>query len=556
MTALNKFFKFVLDSLKRLGNFVYNSLKNFFVYLFMIPVRIYRYIRYVYADVKENPKAFRVALRSFFIMGLGQFKNKQKYKGVPFLVIGLLFLIVEIASSSYWFAPGELFGSYPIIEGEKFYFFRDYGGFFTSSLWGFFTLGRLVIGDTYRGEAIKLFDKVITWKSADNSIVLLGEGILALILIIALIIIWVLQIRDAYETAKEIKKTKEVETFQEFKKRMFDDFFAYIIIIPAAVLILFITLVPFLFSFLIAFTNFTSKINIGGTLIKWVGFSNFGTYLFQREGLDFFFKVFTWTVVYAVMASITVYLIGFIQALIVESKYVKHKKIWRIFMILPWAIPAMISLMMFKNVFSDNGGLANELLINFGVLDQAKAFLASIGLLGQTHEGVILWYSDPLNGPLAKAIILLVNMWLGSPYFMLLIVGVLGTIPATLYEAAEIDGASATQKFRFITFPWVLRATIPVIITTFTFNFNNFGAIYFLTGGGPGFPIDQIPEKMRVTGATPGQSDILISWIYKIAFSNDPERYNLASVYSILIFLVVGLFAIYNLSKVKSFWED
>jgi len=337
---------------------------------------------------------------------------------------------------------------------------------------------------------------------------------------------------------------------------MFDEFFTYLIVIPAAVLILFLTLVPFAFSFLIAFTNYTSKVSIGGQLIEWVGFQNFGTYLFKPEWLLFFGKVLGWTLLFALMSSITVYLVGFFQAMVVESKYIKYKKVWRVFMILPWAIPALVTQMVFRNIFSANGGLANELLVEFGLLEQAKTFFASIGLMGQTHSGVILWFNDTMNGPLAKVMVILVNLWLGSPYFMLLIVGVLGTIPAALYEAAEIDGANAYKKFKYITFPWVLRATIPVIITTFTFNFNNMGAVYFLTEGAPGYPIDMVPLAMRVTGATPGQTDILISWIYKIAFANDPQRYNLASTYSILIFVIVGVFAIYNLSKVKSFWED
>lgn len=505
-------------------------------------------------DFKEHPQAFRVLLRSFFLMGWGQFKNKQKFKAFPLLAIFLIFVLAEVATSSYWYAAEEL-ALAPAGDGPL-YFFRDYGGFFTSGLWGFFTLGRIVTFDQYRGQLIRLHDNVIPWKSADISTVLLGEGILVMVLVTLLIVVWIAQMVDAYKTAKRIEQGLHVDVWSEYRKRMFDDFFAYIIIIPAAVLILFITLVPFLYSFLIAFTNYTSKINLGGTLIEWVGFENFGTYLFQSEWLSFFGRVLSWTILWAIMSSVTVYIVGFIQALVVESKSVKHKKVWRLFMILPWAIPALISLMVFRNVFSDNGGLANVLLVEFGQLENVKNFFRSLGLLGQTHPGVILWYTDPLNGGLTKLIIVLVNLWLGSPYFMLLIVGVLGTIPAQLYEAAEIDGATAMQKFRFITFPWVLRATVPVIITTFTFNFNNFGAIYFLTAGGPGYAIEQIPETMRITGSTPGQTDILISWIYKIAFANDPERYNLASVYSIIIFIIVGLFAIYNLSRVKSFWED
>ncbi len=505
-------------------------------------------------DFRENPKAFRVMLRSFFLMGWGQLKNKQKFKGYPLLILFLIYFLTELLTSGYWFAFGEM-QYYPAGDGPL-YFFRDYGGIFTSGIWGFITLGRIVAFDSYRGMDVRLNDNVLPWNSADVSTVLLGEGILILVLIGVLLAIWIFQMKDAYETAKKVEAGEPVNNWKEYRNRMFDDFFPYLIIIPAAILILFISLVPFLYSFLIAFTNYTSKISVGGELIEWVGFQNFGTYLFQPEWLQFFGQVIGWTILWAIMSSVTVYVVGFIQALVVESKSVKHKKFWRVVMILPWAIPGLVSLMVFRNVFSENGGLMNTLLVEFGQLENVKTFLRGVGLLGQEHSGVILWYTDPMNGPLAKAIIVVTNMWLGSPYFMLLIVGVLGTIPASLYEAAEIDGATAPQKFRFITLPWVLRATVPVIITTFTFNFNNFGAIYFLTAGGPGYPIERIPETMRITGATPGQTDILISWIYKIAFANDPERYNLASVYSIIIFMIVGIFGIYNLSRMKNFWED
>ena len=130
------------------------------------------------------------------------------------------------------------------------------------------------------------------------------------------------------------------------------------------------------------------------------------------------------------------------------------------------------------------------------------------------------------------------------------------TLPKDLYEAAAIDGATAWQSFRRITLPLIIRATLPAIVMTFTFNFNNFGAIYFLTGGGPGWPTAQIPTSMYVSGGVPGQTDILISWIYKLSFNNNAQLYNIAAVYSILIFLFIGFISVYNLSKSKGLWED
>ena len=505
-------------------------------------------------DLKAHPQATQRLLQSALLMGWGQFKNKQAYKGLFFLGFFLLFVGIELATSGYIGSFAEI-AEFPDEFGVIY--FRDYGGLFTRGVWGFLTLGELVVFDAYRGGTIRLQDNVIAWRSADVSNVLLGQGIIVVVMLALLLSVYVANVIDAYKVAKLIEHGEDAETFASFRKRAFDDYFAYIIIVPAGLLIMFLTLVPFLYSFLIAFTNYTTQIQSGAALIRWVGFDNFGLYLFQAEWLQFFGNVFGWTILWAIMSSVTVYSIGFFQAMVVESRYIKYKKLYRLIMILPWAIPGLVSLLVFRNVFASNAGLANQLLIEFGVLDQAKDLLRTIGLLGQNPEiGVILWYTEPANGNLTKALIILVNLWMGSPYFMLLITGVLGTIPAELFEAAEIDGATDTQKFSYITWPWVLRATMPVIITTFTFNFNNFGAIYFLTAGGPGYPLSQIPESLRVTGAMPGQTDILISWIYKIAFANNPARYNLASTYSIVVFLIVGLFAIYNLSKVKGFWEE
>ena len=540
---ITNYFQQVGRRLKALPSNVVSSLK-----------RRAQALRNLRLDMKLHPKATRTMLFSALLMGLGQVRNKQYYKAIFFFGFFFAYIAVEFATSGYLGSFAEM-AEFP--DDFGIIYVRDYGGLFVRGVWGFVTLGALVVFDFYRGGNIRLQDNVISWRSADVSNVLLGQGIIVVVLLALLLSVYIANVIDAYKVGKRVEAGEEAESFASFRKRAFDDYFAYIIIIPAGILIMFLTLIPFLYSFLIAFTNYTTQIQSGAQLIRWVGFDNFGLYLFQSDWLQFFGNVFGWTILWAIMSSVTVYSIGFFQAMVVQSRYIKYKKLYRLVMILPWAIPGLVSLLVFRNVFASNAGLANQLLIEFGVLEQVKTFLSSIGLLGQSEAiGVILWYTEPANGALTKLLIIFVNLWMGAPYFMLLITGILGTIPAELYEAADIDGATDTQKFTYVTWPWVLRATMPVIITTFTFNFNNFGAIYFLTAGGPGYPLAQIPESLRVTGAMPGQTDILISWIYKIAFANNPARYNLASTYSIVVFIIVGLFAIYNLSKVKGFWEE
>ncbi|HZK20634.1 MAG TPA: ABC transporter permease subunit, partial [Treponemataceae bacterium] len=209
----------------------------------------------------------------------------------------------------------------------------------------------------------------------------------------------------------------------------------------------------------------------------------------------------------------------------------------------------------FKFAFNKDG-LVNQILWASGLMEPVSNALHAIGLQGQADQP-IYWFDQMYNGNLARSVVLLVNLWLGAPYHMMMITGCLTTISQDLYEAAEIDGASSWHSFKAITLPSVLQATMPSLIMTFSFNFNNFGAIYFLTGGGPSYVASEIPQSMRIMGAgMPGQTDILISWIYKLSFSEGSEIFNMGAVYSIFIFLVVGGFAVYSMQRSKSFSED
>ena len=439
-------------------------------------------------------------------------------------------------------------------NGEK-YIFRDFGGFFTRGLWGLFTLGRLVIGDEYAGKNIELYNKVTGWLTADNSTQLMGNGLIALVLLIIYAIFWVISIMDAFTERRKINNGEKIESAAQYLKRIWTDAYVYVILSPALVLILIFTLIPFLFTFLLAFTDYTYKIKLGADLISWTGFAAFKQAVVDPSWVSIFIKIFIWTVFWAFMSSFTCYAMGFINALVVESPLVRGKKVWRTIMILPWAIPSLISLMLFKNVFNREG-LMNQILFATGSMERFSSFLYHIGLEGRLDQP-IYWFDPIYNGNLAKAVVVFVNLWLGAPYFMMLIIGVLSTIPKDLYEAADIDGATGFWRFKSITLPMVLSATVPSIIMTFSFNFNNFGAVYFLTGGGPLWDPTKVPESMRVIGgAVPGQTDILISWIYKLSFTQSQEMFNVAAVYSILIFIIVGGLSVYNLLKSKSFSEE
>ncbi|HPE35834.1 MAG TPA: sugar ABC transporter permease [Spirochaetales bacterium] len=457
-------------------------------------------------------------------------------------------------SEAQFFTPGSF--TYPdYSKADKAYVVRDFGGFFTRGVWGLFTLGRLPIDAEYAGARIELYDRASPWMSADNSVVLLGNGLIAMAILLVASLLWAFGVSDAYRTAVKKQLTGTVEGFKAFWLRIWDSLYVYITSAPAFLLILMFTVIPIVYQFLLAFTNYTYRIKLGAKLIEWVGLDTFRFLALDPGWLSIFGQIFLWTVVWAFMSSFTVYALGFLNAMVVESPLVKGKKLWRTIMILPWAVPSLVSLMVFRNAF-DKDGLVNQFLFASGLMEPVSNFLHNIGLAGQA-DSPIFWFQPIYNGKLARFVVVLVNLWLGAPYHMMMIIGVLSTLPRELYEAAEIDGATGFQRFRYITLPMVLAATVPALIMTFSFNFNNFGAVYFLTGGGPSWDPSLVPDSMRIIGsAMPGQTDILISWIYKLSFTKDFEQYNTAAVYSIVVFMLIGGFAVFSMLRSKSFKEE
>ncbi|NNM68009.1 MAG: sugar ABC transporter permease [Spirochaetales bacterium] len=459
------------------------------------------------------------------------------------------------AAAQALFIQHYTYPNYAYQQGKPTYVFRDFGGFFTKGLWGLGSLGALVIGDQYSGKKIVLFDQVSDWLTADNSVNLMGNGLIAVIILLIAALLWILGIADAYQSRIEIIKTGKIEPFTKFIQRVWHTLFSYIVSAPAFVAILFFTVIPFVFTFLLAFTDYTYKVHLGQGLVHWVGFHTFTFLALDPAWILIFGQIFAWTVFWALMSSFTVFALGFINAMVVESPLVKGRKIWRAVLILPWALPQLIVLMVFKNVF-DTAGLANQLLFATHLMGPVTNFLAAIGLEGHPDQP-IFWFTQFYNGNLAKFVVVMVNLWFGAPYHMMMIIGILSAIPKDMYEAAEVDGANGFQRFRSITLPMVLSATVPALIMTFSFNFNNFGAVYFLTGGGPAWNPSQIPDSMKIiSSALPGQTDILISWIYKLSFTKGFEQFNVAAVYSIIIFLIVGGFSVFNMVRSKSFSEE
>jgi arabinogalactan oligomer/maltooligosaccharide transport system permease protein len=252
----------------------------------------------------------------------------------------------------------------------------------------------------------------------------------------------------------------------------------------------------------------------------YVGFLNFSRMIHSPLIREPFVRVFIWTIVFAASVVFLSFAVGLFLAITLNKPGMRLRWLYRSLIILPWAIPGFLSLLVWAGLLNDDFGVVNHLLGHVGV-----------------H---VPWLFD---ANWAKVSVILVSVWLTVPYFFLISTGALQAIPAELIEAARVDGGGAWQVFRRVTLPLLLVAVAPLMIASFAFNFNNFGNIYLLTQGGPSV------GDNTVAGAT----DILISYTYKIAFARGlGQDYGLASAVSLFIFFIVATISWIAFSRTKS----
>ncbi|MDY0969543.1 maltose ABC transporter permease MalF [Siccibacter turicensis] len=252
-----------------------------------------------------------------------------------------------------------------------------------------------------------------------------------------------------------------------------------------------------------------------------IGWDNFMR-VFVDEGIQKpFMAIFVWTVVFSLLTVVLTVAVGMVLACLVQWESLQGKALYRVLLILPYAVPSFISILIFKGLFNQSFGEINMML---GALFGIKP----------------AWFSDPNT---ARAMVVIVNTWLGYPYMMILCMGLLKAIPDDLYEASAMDGAGPFQNFFKITLPLLIKPLTPLMIASFAFNFNNFVLIQLLTNGGP--------DRLGTT--TPaGYTDLLVSYTYRIAFEGGGgQDFGLAAAIATLIFLLVGALAIVNLKATR-----
>lgn len=338
-------------------------------------------------------------------------------------------------------------------------------------------------------------------------------GLLTLLITVAFAFAYLRSVDSALSNARMIDERKQPLNFkQEWHSLSGKRFYKIMLVVPVLGALAF-TVLPLLFMILIAFTDYATSQTIpviNTKWLSWVGFDTFRSLFSSGANLEAFTGVFEWTILWAVLATFTCYMGGILLAVLLNNKKLKCKVLWRSIFILTMAIPQFVSLLVLNSMFKDYGAV-NTLLIKWGLIDEYVRF-----------------WSDETT---ARALIILINMWIGIPYFMLLSTGLLINIPKDFYEYARTEGASKGYIFRKITLPHLMFMTTPLLITTFVSNINNFNVIWLLTGGGT-----------SVIGKA-GNTDILITWLYKLTMQNNPE-YNLGAAIGIIIFIISAVLSL------------
>ncbi len=422
------------------------------------------------------------------------------------VVRGIMYLSLEAAFIAYM----VLFGG-------------NYLAMCFENLLGGGNIGRVETHDFWNEEE-GFYDKLI----GDNSFLILLYGILTLFVILFFVICYISATRESYKLEQYYIIGKKPISFKGDIGNLLDNkFHITLLSLPMVGLFMF-TIVPLVTMILIAFTNYDARHEVPQHLFSWVGFDNFKELFASESKLGAtFWRVLGWTMIWAVLATFTSYIFGMLLAMLINRKGIKLKKLYRTLFVATIAVPQFVSLLIMSKMLDTGGGIMGS---GGGIITQ---------LVEQIFDYHLKFGID-INT--TRICIVLVNMWIGVPYSMLMCSGILMNIPSDLYESARIDGASPARQFMKITLPYMLFVTGPYLITQFIGNINNFNVIYLLSGGGPG-------DLMLYTDGAKG-TDLLITWLYKLSLGAD-RNYKLASVIGILVFVISATFSliVYNKSS-------
>ena len=440
---------------------------------------------------------------SFFIFGFGNLFYGQVMRGILFLLFEVIFIAYMIIPSGgiYWLSKGHWFQT-----GE--------------------TIGTVQGGYQYN----EIYDTDV-WVKGDDSVKVLLYGLRTIIFIIAFVYTWRLQVKQCRICMDITSRGKKIKSGKDDLKSLLDDQFHKTLLSLPLVGIMLFTVLPIIYMVLIAFTSYDAAHDGYANLFSWVGLHNFNElFNFGKGGLGLAFgEILSWTLMWAFFATFSNYFLGMFVAIMINKKGIKIKKFWRTALVMTIAIPQFVSLLYVARLF-DSSGVIGKLLLEWNLIPQAMVDANNLSL-----------WQDPLT---SKILLIVINIWVGIPYIMLMATGILMNIPQDLYESSRIDGANTWQQYTKITLPYMMFVMGPYLLTSFVNNLNNFNVIYLLTNNYPLINTD----IGFAGGVSVNHTDLLITWLYKMTLNSAETKYYAASIIGILVFVLVAFLSliVYN----------
>ncbi len=476
------FFQKVAYKLKMFFKKIPQALKTFFLFIGRSVAKFFKGVVKGFKNFGLRFARGGIATKlSYFIMGLGNACHKQIGKGICYLITEVAYIFYIVFFGAKWVKDLPTLGTHE-----------------SGNIWD---------------EARQMYIYV----EGDNSMLILLYGVMTIIITFVFLALYVSNTKSAYKVEQMVKEGKKPNSFKQDIADLLDNKFHITLLSLPTMLVCAFTILPLIFMILIAFTNFDSYHQAG--LFDWVGFENFQNIFYQNaKYVQTFWTLTKWTITWAICATFSNYIVGMIVALMINKKGIKFKRVYRTMFVLAIAVPQFVTLLLMKQMLHKEG-IINVVLMNLGLIAEPINFLGTA--LG------------------AKISVIVVNMWIGIPYTILITSGILMNIPEELYESARIDGASPFKTFTKITLPYMLFVTTPYLITQFVGNINNFNLIYLLTGGDP-----KSSELFKA-----GQTDLLVTWLYKLTVNENDN--NLAAAIGILVFILCATISLitFNMSK-------
>lgn len=375
---------------------------------------------------------------------------------------------------------------------------------------GLGNLAKLVtLGEMEQQKVWNEAKSIYEYVDGDRSLIILLFGIVTLAALLFAVLLLKSSVKSAYKAETLYKSQKRAPSFLEEVKELFNQNLHTTLLSLPVIGVLAFTVLPLVFMISMAFTNYSVE-NNKLVLFDWVGLENFRKVTNMGSSLgQTFWPVLGWTLCWAVIATFSNYILGMLLSIFINWKEIRSKKFWRFCFVLTVAVPHFVTLLIIRQMLQPEGAV-NILLRNLGIIGMKDS---------------LPFFTDTMW---ARIVVIIINIWVGVPYVLLQITGILQNIPQELYDSARVDGAGPVMTFRKITLPYMLFVTTPYLITTFTGNVNNFNVIFLTSQGYP-----------RAVESTAGKTDLLITWLYKLTIEN--QYFDVGAVIGIMTFVTLGI---------------